>query len=68
MAMTKCPKCGNVDIDHGTIDSAGPVAYRSSKQKTIFVKTNCLVYVCNECGYAEIYVDQAYRDKMKGRK
>jgi len=67
MAMITCPKCGSEEIDQGTIDSAGPVAYRSSKQKTIFVKTNCRAYVCLSCGYAELFVDQAYRDKMKNR-
>jgi len=65
--MTICPKCNGKEIDQGTIDSAGPVAYRSGKQKTIFVKTNCRAYACLLCGYTELYVDQAYLEKMKNR-
>ncbi len=65
MSMNRCPKCEGKNIDVGRITSAGAVCYRSDRQRTPFVKVNCLSYVCLDCGYLESFVEQPYLEKIK---
>ena len=63
--MKVCTRCGGRNIDQGRIYSAGAVAYRSDLQRHPFVKANCLTWVCMDCGYAESFVEPAYREKVR---
>ena len=56
--MKKCPKCGNLDIDDGSLnvqDGLFEIGYRSKRKKILRAHSRIIPFVCLKCGYTELY-------------
>jgi len=68
MAVGKCPKCGSVDIDIGSISAHAKGCSYVSAKGSLWTPASCLFksYLCLTCGYIELYADEAL-EKFKER-
>ena len=67
--MKKCPKCGNQDIDDGSINVENgiiEIRYRSKRKKILKAQSRIIPFVCLKCGYTELYtVVKHLKERMK---
>ena len=66
--MKQCVKCKNQNIDEGILEGYGGNSYKSNKFnifRKAFTQIKPKMFVCLNCGYAEIYVDaEKLRNKI----
>ncbi len=72
MVMTKCPKCGSIEIEKGNSlggrgDDSVRLVFQSNKDKSFWRLKLCdtISFLCLRCGYLETYAEDLEKYKQE---